>query len=182
VAGLNLSNSSKFQKGSIKRLRVAKDKAIFEQDFYTSFLNGVITQLHKSIQEKDNIATGYLYQSFRPYVERSGDFRATLRIMAADYWDDVDKGTKPHDVPWKAIERWANTKRSLNFSNEKQKLRFIFGTVKGITKKGTKGSGFASEVLGYDNEILEREAATILEQMFSASIEVEVITELKKDL
>jgi hypothetical protein len=182
VAGLNLSNSSKFQKGTIKRLRVAKNKDDFEQDFYTKFLNGVIDQLHKSMIEKDNIASKYLYQSFRPYVERSGDFRATLRIMAADYWDDVDKGTKPHDVPWKAIERWTNTKRSLKFANDKQQARFVFNTVKKITKKGTKGSGFASEVLGYDNEILEREAATILEQMFSASIEVEVITELKKDL
>lgn len=142
-------------------------------DFLTDTEDSIDTSLNDSINKflkrvKKNIykygfdASGNLYQSLKSLPTKKRDGLLTARVEIADYWEDLENGTKPKGYTKEnrkqlqpRILAWINTKDSLLAiaKDEKEKKSLSYAIATNILKNGTikrfnyRGKKFLSDEL-----------------------------------
>lgn len=96
------------------------------------FGESLVEELKFQIANKDKFATGNLADSMY-YEVRTGDGKAVVAVIAADYFRFVDKGRRPGGKmpPDKAIRKWVRVKGIPE--------RAVFVIRRAIARKGIKG-------------------------------------------
>jgi hypothetical protein len=128
----------------------------------TNIFNELVIQLKTSARNKGLKASGELLQSINFTPEIMAEF-IRFRLNIADYYKDLDEGTKPHRVPIEKLMEWirdkglkppmAKSSKKLGYKNKDAAKSFAYMIQKSIEKKGTikrfgyKGSNFYSEVI-----------------------------------
>lgn len=119
------------------------DNNDISEDAVNKFLNRVKANLEKF----GFVASGNMFQSLKALPStRTGKRITSVNIQAEDYWQDLEKGTKPKGYT-KAnrkklqprILEWINTKESLLAiaNNEKEKKSLSYAIATNILKNGT---------------------------------------------
>jgi hypothetical protein len=102
--------------------------------------NLVIKEMQKQLEEKDAIATKYLYRSFKVFPD---DYRGEI-ISEAPYSGVVEYGAKPHTPNYDAILTWVIVKKQEEGEEaEKSAWRII----KKIERVGYEGKYYARDAL-----------------------------------
>lgn len=169
---LNLSNSSKY-KGNIQAL-----KDIAKKQEYLPFTNlfdtlarsvaAVIAELQDSLVNKKANATGSLSQSILATPGTSTREEASIVISYNAYGNEADQGRKAvgfskdkRNKLQKSIYRWViSPGKSQAFSSvasdKKQARSLSYAIATNILKKGTNGNKWLSDVVGKNNEKLNK--------------------------
>ena len=148
----------------------------------------VVDELRVSAQKKGLDASGNLIASISFNPQILGDsFRFTLNM--ADYYKDVDKGTKPgHQPPIKELLEWMKFKKIVPRnkagkrlkSEPKQLENLAFAIQRKIYNRGTikrfgyKGSNFYSEVIPNKADFITR-----ISKRVSEAAKKDVIVDIK---
>lgn len=172
-------------KSAIQSLSQDKDASLYDftqtEKAIADYLYTVINRLKKSLKEKDNIARGTLEQSIDPTEISSVGGKYIVAIKYEDYGVGVDEGTKPNGWSKEAqgkmmpsIYRWMSNKQSLRSiaTDNRRKYSFVYNVTRSILRKGTKGSGWLSDVIGQKGEILEAELSKVLSSVLGRDIEI----------
>lgn len=169
---LNLSNSSKY-KGNIQAL-----KDIAKKQEYLPFTNlfdtlarsvaAVIAELQDSLVNKKANATGSLSQSILANPGTSTREEASIVISYNAYGNEADQGRKAvgfskdkRNKLQKSIYRWVISPGkaqafSAVASDKKQARSLSYAIATNILKKGTKGNKWLTDVVGKNNEKLNK--------------------------
>ena len=75
----------------------------------------IIQRLADNLDANNTNASGNLKGSITLHIKPKG---LGMYIDALDYWDDVDEGTEPHEVPLSALIKW------LSYENVRDKLKW----------------------------------------------------------
>ena len=129
----------------------------------------IIQRLADNLDANNTNASGSLKGSITLHIKPNG---LGMFIDALDYWDDVDEGTDPHDVPLSALIKW------LSYENVRDKLRWgqsdaAFGESEAksiayliqrkIKHYGTEGTNFFTNVV--KSGIFDDMASTLADSM-----------------
>lgn len=170
---LNLSNASKY-KGNIQALKdIAK-----KQEDYLPFTNlfdtlarsvaSVIAELQDSLVNKKANASGSLSQSILANPGNSTREEASIVISYNAYGNEADQGRKAvgfskdkRNKLQPSIYRWViSPGKSQAFSSvasdKKQARSLSYAIATNILKKGTKGNKWLTDVVGKNNEKLNK--------------------------
>lgn len=102
--------------------------------------NRLIELMRKELEQKDAIATGYLYSSFRLEVEGEVGFVRN----EAPYSKVLEYGCVPHTPSYEAILRWVEIKKE-EVGPEAE--RAAWKIVKKIEREGYEGRFYARDAL-----------------------------------
>jgi hypothetical protein len=95
------------------------------------------TEIKNQIDSKKLNATGRLRNSVKGTVFASSK-SISLNIYAAEYFESVDKGTKPgNKPPYSKIAEWVYRKGLNPYNKKTSKLRMIKSIQEAILEKGT---------------------------------------------
>lgn len=169
---LNISNASKY-KGNIQAL-----KDIAKKQEYLPFINlfdtlarsvaAVIAELQDSLVNKKANATGSLSQSILATPGTSSREEANIVISYNAYGNEADQGRKAvgfskdkRNKLQSSIYRWViSPGKSQAFSSvasDKRQARSLsYAIATNILKKGTKGNNWLTDVVGKNNEKLNK--------------------------
>lgn len=170
---LNISNASKY-KGNIQAL---KDIAKKQEDLlpFTNLFDSlarsvaaVIAELQDSLKEKKANATGSLSQSILATPDEQTRDRVSININYNAYGNDADKGRKaegfskdkrnklqPNIYKWVISPGKAQAFSSVA-SNKQQARSLSYAIATNILKKGTKGNNWLTDVVGKNNDRLNK--------------------------
>ena len=94
-----------------------------------------IQNARNKIGANNSYATGKLGDTLDKVIEITDD-RMSVKIKLQDYWEYLDKGTKPHYPPIQAIKEWVEVK-NIDISP--------YAIQKSIGEKGTQPHPFFNE-------------------------------------
>jgi hypothetical protein len=111
-----------------------------------SSINKFLKRVKKNLEKYEFVASGNIYQSIKALPTKKKESLLTARVEIADYWEDLENGTKPKGYTKEnrkqlqpRILAWINTKDSLlaiaNDEKEKKSLSYAIAT--NILKNGT---------------------------------------------
>jgi len=148
--------------------------------FTAEALNRVRTRLTAKIKSeidaKDLNATGRLRNSVNGTVFASSK-SISLNIYAAEYFDSVDKGTKPGKrPPYSKIAEWAYRKGLQPMNNQNSKVRMIKSIQDAIATRGTiKRFGYkGADILKFIDQKYKDEITEDIKQGYLKDLESQI--------
>ena len=116
-------------------------------DISDDAVNNFLKRVKENLAKFGFVASGNMYQSLKTLpTTRVGRRITAVNIEAEDYWEDLEKGTKPKGYTKEnrkklqpKILEWINTKESLLriAGNEKSKKSLSYAIATNILKNGT---------------------------------------------
>ena len=128
-------------------------------DVMVNVAQKIVDELEVTMRAKKVVASGNLLQSIDPTDMNEGPNGVTINIKMADYWEDVEFGTKPgRRVSVKSLADWIQRKKipvrpKKGMSMDAARWSYAEAIAGKIFKKGTikrfgyKGSGFIADTL-----------------------------------
>jgi hypothetical protein len=193
---LNINKASKY-KGSISALENIKKK----QPDYLSFTNtldvlvravgSVMVEMQDSLVKKKSNATGSLSQSIIAKPNEATKERISVQIFYNKYGDELDKGrkaegfTKENEKKLQPnIYRWiispGKQKAFGTWGTEKKKARSLsYIIAKRILEKGTKGNKWLTDVIGENNDKLNKFISSEISKALKKDVEVVIKNEVE---
>lgn len=175
---------------------MAEGNLISPRDILAQFEQKFIDALQKSLEDKDRLVSGGLWQSIKASTSVYGQ-KIVLEISMEDYWKYVDEGRRPgaKQPPTKAMlkhianrgERWnpvaqkisklrknkkgLEVKRGKPLPMDKARKSLAFLLARSIKKKGIKPTYFATKVMTGD---LMKDFRTELNKAVGREIKIEI--------
>jgi len=193
---LNISNASKY-KGGLASLENIKKK----QADYLSFTNtldilvravgSVMAEMQDSLVRKESNATGSLSQSIIAKPNEATKERISVQIFYNKYGDELDKGRKAEGFNkdkrnklQPAIYRWVISPGKQDsfgaFASDKKKARSLsYAIATKILKKGTKGNKWLTDVIGENNDKLNKFISSEISKALKKDVEVVIKNEVE---
>jgi hypothetical protein len=193
---LNISNASKY-KGGLSSLENIKKK----QAEYLSFTNtldilvravgSVMAEMQDSLVRKESNATGSLSQSIVAQPSESSKEKISVKIFYNKYGDELDKGRKAEGFDKSkrnklqpAIYKWVISPGKQNafgsYATDKQKARSLsYAIATKILKKGTKGNKWLTDVIGENNDKLNKFISSEISKALKRDVEVVIKNEVE---
>jgi len=194
---LDIKKASKYKSGSLSSLKNIKGK----QADYLPFTNtldvlvrvvgSVMAEMQDSLVKKKSNATGALTQSIIAEPSESSKEKVSVKIFYNKYGEDLDKGrgaegfTKENEKKLQPnIYRWiispGKQKAFGTWGTEKKKARSLsFIIAKRILEKGTKGNKWLTDVIGENNEKLNKFISSELSKALKRDVEVVIKNEVE---
>lgn len=187
---MGLNKASKYKKGTLKsgfsRLGQRNkadglDLSVTEAAI-SDYLEDVIKRLKDSLTEHDNVASGTLASSitYSPMKFSAGQY--TVELVFEDYGLDVDEGRKaegfskekrnklqPRIYAWLGAPKFDSHIKS---KAEQRSMSYAIAT--NILRRGTKGTKWATEVIGKDARALEKEMTQVISAILNRDIKIQV--------
>lgn len=194
---LNINNASKYKGGGLSSLENIKKK----QPEYLSFTNTldilvrvvgtVMAEMQDSLVKKNSNATGSLSQSIIAEPSESSKEKVSVKIFYNKYGEDLDKGRgaegfnkDKRNKLQPAIYKWVISpgKQSAfgSYASDKKKARSLsYAIATKILKKGTKGNKWLTDVIGENNEKLNKFISSELSKALKRDVEVVIKNEVE---
>lgn len=194
---LDLSNASKY-KGGLKSLENIRNRQPDFLPFNNTFdvlvraVAATIEELKQSIYNTGTDATGDLAQSILPITGEITRERVSIKVEYNEYGNKADKGSKAEGFTKEkrnklqpSIYRWINSpgkKQSFGaFASSKKEARSLsYAIATNILKKGTKGKGWLTKVVGANNEKLDAFLSQEISKAVGRDVEVLIVNEISQ--